>query len=712
MSEPTTTSAYVSRDEFVCSVCPTLVDLDTATLEERQDLADAIQRGDVRPPGAHPHIHDAEYYATFDPTREFRLWVAQGMYDWLAREWLEHGLSERILDALKEAAKGRATQAEARAAVGQIIKEAEVRAAQMPATALLSPGLTSGRTLERLDAADEGTGALGLAVQWGLMDLGDALDAVRDIGSAAELSDEQVDEFRAKLRGTSTHDLADLLSTIERSVVVEAAIAQGIDYETFDDLNDIAVAVGMADKDEMLDREAIEDPTYKTLYGRFRALLEAQAEEWAAGYCVERSRITIDKLLAWRDVREIMKMCPTKAGDPFKTKLCCAHRSIDIVLIDENPPLEVAKCRDCDYRGTKWDLIETASGNSYTDDPHALLEWMKRTLLDSSTSAQPMRQRIKTLSDFITSTPPKEWRVGGVVLVGDSMFFGLSAAGKSFVIAGMGLCTAAGIPWHGHKVKRAKVCFVVGEGQEGFAQRLAAACDYFGIDAHSLGDWLYVLPCPIDLYDPNADAREFVATVNGLGCEVVILDTLATAMGAGNPNDFKDVNIIMANARCILGDKWFVHHARRDGSDFSGAENLKGSLDTQIEVAMTDTKRKIVRLSSKKQKDAVDFEPISFRITSHGKSAVLVPTSATSSTRPHLTPSQRKVLSQLPPAGSTPVSPADLKAATGVGESTARRVLTDLVKRGFAQKVGHGRYTAVDEEEAYLEMATAMLDAE
>jgi RecA-family ATPase len=83
--------------------------------------------------------------------------------------------------------------------------------------------------------------------------------------------------------------------------------------------------------------------------------------------------------------------------------------------------------------------------------------------------------------------------------------FGTPGAAKTFAALDMGLCIAAGIDYHGRKVRQGPVIYVTGEGQNGLARRAEAWSSHNGIDRESLPFYVSTLPAALDGHSECGD---------------------------------------------------------------------------------------------------------------------------------------------------------------------------------------------------------------
>lgn len=175
------------------------------------------------------------------------------------------------------------------------------------------------------------------------------------------------------------------------------------------------------------------------------------------------------------------------------------------------------------------------------------------------------------------------------------VLYGESNAGKSFFALLLAYCIAAGIPFDGREVQQGLVVYIVAEGGRRFRRRLAAlkkrnpeirdvplAIVQGAVDLHSGND---VKPiCNLVAEAEAATGRKAV---------LVIIDTLARAMGAGSENDAADMNLLVRHGdkvREVTGAALlYVHHSGKDKAKGArGHSSLRAATDTEMEVTATN----------------------------------------------------------------------------------------------------------------------------
>lgn len=192
-----------------------------------------------------------------------------------------------------------------------------------------------------------------------------------------------------------------------------------------------------------------------------------------------------------------------------------------------------------------------------------------------------------------------------------SMLYGPSNAGKTFVALDIAMHIAAGQPWRGLRVNGGPVLYIAAEGGAGIRNRLAAikrdrpelAAAPFtllpvGLDLHGQGDAVAV--CEIM---PDADPA------------LVVIDTLARSMGAGDENTAKDAAMFVRNCDLIReatgAHVMVIHHTGKDEDRGArGSSALRAAVDNEIQVTAD------WEIISRKQRDQEPPEPLHFKLRS------------------------------------------------------------------------------------------------
>ncbi len=169
--------------------------------------------------------------------------------------------------------------------------------------------------------------------------------------------------------------------------------------------------------------------------------------------------------------------------------------------------------------------------------------------------------------------------------------YGDSNAGKTYVVLDQAFAIAAGKEWNGHKVKQGLVVYVAAEGGTGFQKRIEA----YRLEHKAHGIPFALVPCPIDLQSDTADTTKLVKLIReaeldfGHKCVLVVIDTLARAMGGGDENTSVDMSKFVGHCdrlRTALGCTTnVIHHTGKDKAKGArGSSALRAATDTEIEV--------------------------------------------------------------------------------------------------------------------------------
>lgn len=210
---------------------------------------------------------------------------------------------------------------------------------------------------------------------------------------------------------------------------------------------------------------------------------------------------------------------------------------------------------------------------------------------------------------------PIDWTIRDY-MVTDTLagLVGASGAGKSFIAVGMACCIATGTPWHGREVRRGGVFYLAGEGQRGLKKRIAAWELHNGVT--TAGAPLYIsagLPflCDAEMAEASADEIAEQATLlaeeSGLRPALIIIDTVARAMGGADENASKDMGAFVSSMD-VLRQRWgcvvmSVHHTGHSSEAQGrarGSSAYRAALDSEFVVS---AKGDDVTLAGTKEKD-------------------------------------------------------------------------------------------------------------
>jgi RecA-family ATPase len=176
--------------------------------------------------------------------------------------------------------------------------------------------------------------------------------------------------------------------------------------------------------------------------------------------------------------------------------------------------------------------------------------------------------------------------------------YGPPGSFKSFVALSIAEAIATGNQWMGREVETpGAVLYICGEGFGGIGARIKACKIYNKTPA---GTEIYVIRAALNLRSSADDFDLLMASIKdlmertGVQFELVQIDTLARAFGAGNENNSEDMAAFIHNTgriqRMLSCSLMVVHHSGKDQlKGMRGHSSLLGGVDTQLELAKVDS---------------------------------------------------------------------------------------------------------------------------
>ena len=202
---------------------------------------------------------------------------------------------------------------------------------------------------------------------------------------------------------------------------------------------------------------------------------------------------------------------------------------------------------------------------------------------------------------------PTDWLIKGVIPRAEMIvLFGASGSGKTFVVIDMAMAIARGIPWRGHRTKKARVLIIAAEGGGGVGKRHDAYAQHHGISLED-AEIGVITAAPNFLQKP--DISEVVAAISAAGgFDLVIVDTLAQVTPGANENAGEDMGLAISHVRAIAevtgATVLLVHHAGKDASKGArGWSGIRAAADAEIEILRHDIGPREIRISKMKDGD-------------------------------------------------------------------------------------------------------------
>lgn len=258
--------------------------------------------------------------------------------------------------------------------------------------------------------------------------------------------------------------------------------------------------------------------------------------------------------------------------------------------------------------------IGIVAGAAYTGDAfaaHALLRSAcddSEEELNAGGDDSPLRPL--SLAEMLAQPAP-ELLVDRLLMEhGVSMIAGDGGSGKSLLLADLCVHIALGREWNGHKVKQGAVLVVAGEGGQGFAWRVKAWLEHYGMSLDDLTNF-YIIPHAVQVLDDAQRAR-VVAYAKALPepIALVAIETLSQTAGGADQNDNSEMAAYVRSCREIAtaleAHVTFTHHALKTGNGYRGASSLKDDSDTTILVSRDGD---VSTAHCEKQRDGWEYFP-------------------------------------------------------------------------------------------------------
>lgn len=221
--------------------------------------------------------------------------------------------------------------------------------------------------------------------------------------------------------------------------------------------------------------------------------------------------------------------------------------------------------------------------------------------------------------------PEYEYLIDDFLTAADkSVIGGPSKSGKSFLAIHAALAVARGTKFFGRPVKPGLVIYQAGEGARGIKKRLRAYRQHFGVPKSEKVAF-ELLQSQIDIWRADGDTEPLIKEIKGIAAlhelplRLVVIDTLATAIGGADEISGKDMGAVMKNISRINSETgahvMLVHHMNAEGKKLRGHTSIYANLDQVILVTRDEeTKVRTVRLD--KQKDDEDGLTFKFELLS------------------------------------------------------------------------------------------------
>lgn len=285
---------------------------------------------------------------------------------------------------------------------------------------------------------------------------------------------------------------------------------------------------------------------------------------------------------------------------------------------------------------------------------------------------------------------------------GMSMVYGESNSGKTYIVIHLCICVTLGDDFLGKRCESGVVIYIGGEGAASIRFRIHANQKHFGRNVGNFG----LIPTALNLMDPSADVENLIDLIRDKAAEagepvrLIVVDTVARAMGGGNENASEDMARLVNAGDRIRQETGahvlFVHHSGKDASKGArGHSSLRAALDTEIEVTADEitqihtarvTKQR--DLSTKGLRLAARFVSVELGRDQWGQPVTACAVESTEVTAPVVKVSgaaQQAVLAYLAGCDSGVVKPAIAAAlaSQGIARPSVYRALNVLLIAGL-----------------------------
>lgn len=280
---------------------------------------------------------------------------------------------------------------------------------------------------------------------------------------------------------------------------------------------------------------------------------------------------------------------------------------------------------DVPVRAEKEDVSDWLSAGGTPEALYDLLDEKGREWKEPTDKPFASRYGRLAWADLDKPGPEHEYLIDDFLTAADkSVIGGPSKSGKSFLAIHASLAVARGTKFFGRPVQKGLVVYQAGEGARGIKKRLRAYRQYFGVPK-SEDVPFELLQSAIDLWRPDGDTGPLIAEIKAIAAmhadplRLVVIDTLATAIGGADEISGKDMGAVMKNISRINSETgahvMLVHHMNAEGKKLRGHTSIYANLDQVIFVTRNE-ETKVRKVVLDKQKDDEDGVTFSFELLS------------------------------------------------------------------------------------------------
>jgi DNA-binding transcriptional ArsR family regulator len=224
--------------------------------------------------------------------------------------------------------------------------------------------------------------------------------------------------------------------------------------------------------------------------------------------------------------------------------------------------------------------------------------------------------KIRTLQELMGLESPEQL-IEGVIGGNDlALIYAPSNAGKTFLALDMSLAVATGMKWAGRDVQQGQVLYVSAEGIAGLPRRILAWLDGTPEEVQRAADQsFFCLTQAVQLVQGEVEALIKAIDLLAIEPTLIVIDTLARCFLGGDENNAQDMTTFVAACDRLRqhygGAVLIVHHSGKNGQTERGSSALRGAADAVMACKRTE---RLVELTCEKQKDAAEFDRLSFEL--------------------------------------------------------------------------------------------------
>jgi hypothetical protein len=236
-----------------------------------------------------------------------------------------------------------------------------------------------------------------------------------------------------------------------------------------------------------------------------------------------------------------------------------------------------------------------------------------------------MKDRFQvTWFDDVDQSAAKEEILQGVLGAGEfSLFVAKPGTAKSVLVGDIGCHIAAGLDWHGRKVKQGLVVFFAAERKRLTERRVAAWRKKHGVTNIPFA----VVGGKLDMTTGLIDAKALSKSIadleakSGHKCVLIILDTVTRTFGPGDQHQSRDMQRYVQSVdelnRATNAHIAAIHHSPWNDDRGKGAIDLDGAIDVSFVVNVKGSGlSKVFTLTCTGANDGEDGPVTSFRLES------------------------------------------------------------------------------------------------